>query len=86
MGQRRSRRSLQKSIRPTPYSTNMATNPSTYDSIKNAAVPRGGGYVRATMLWEGYAALVNKHGFNPDIYGDWRSGGTTSRCNSSWSA
>ena len=65
----------QQGIRPTPYSTNLAINPSTYDSIKSAAVPHGVGYVWATMLWEVYAALVEKHGFNRDIYGGWRSGG-----------
>lgn len=65
----------QQGIRPTPYSTNMTINPTTYDSIKSAAVPHGVGYVWATMLWEVYAALVDKYGFNRDIYDDWRSGG-----------
>jgi extracellular elastinolytic metalloproteinase len=62
-------------IRPTPYTTDMAVNPSTYDTIKTAAVPHGVGYVWATMLWDVYWNLVQKHGYNEDVYGDWTSGG-----------
>ena len=65
----------QRGIRPTPYSTNMAINPSTYDSIRSAAVPHGVGYVWASMLWEVYWNLVDKHGFNPDPYAGWKTGG-----------
>jgi len=62
-------------IRPTPYSTNMSINPSTYDTIKTAAVPHGVGYVWATMLWEVYWDLVDEHGFNEDVYEPWGTGG-----------
>ncbi|MGH2684919.1 MAG: M36 family metallopeptidase, partial [Actinomycetota bacterium] len=62
-------------IRPTPYSTDMSINPSTYDTIKSSAVPHGVGYVWASMLWEVLWNLVDKHGFNPDVYGDWSTGG-----------
>ena len=62
-------------IRPTPYSTNMTINPSTYDTIKTAAEPHGVGYVWATMLWDVYWNLVDKHGFNPNPYESWRTGG-----------
>lgn len=62
-------------IRPTPYTTDMSINPATYDTIKTAAVPHGVGYVWASMLWEMYWELVNVHGFNPDVYGDWTTGG-----------
>lgn len=55
-------------IRPTPYSTDMTVNPSTYNTIKTAAVPHGVGYVWSTMLWEMYWNLVAKHGYTPDIY------------------
>ncbi|MFP5353341.1 MAG: M36 family metallopeptidase [Actinomycetota bacterium] len=65
----------QKGIRPTPYSTNKTINPATYDSIKSAAEPHGVGYVWATMLWEVYWNLVDKHGFNPNPYESWRTGG-----------
>lgn len=62
-------------IRPTPYSTNKTINPSTYDTIKTAAEPHGVGYVWATMLWDVYWNLVDKHGFNPNPYESWRTGG-----------
>jgi hypothetical protein len=62
-------------IRPTRYSTNMALNGSTYDDVKTLAVPHGVGYVWATMLWEMYWNLVGEYGFNPDVYGDWTTGG-----------
>lgn len=62
-------------IRPTPYTTDMAVNPSTYDTIKTSAVPHGVGYVWASMLWEVYWNLVHRYGFNPDFYGDWTTGG-----------
>lgn len=65
----------QAGIRPTPYSTNKAINPATYDTIKGAAEPHGVGYVWATMLWEVYWNLVDKHGFNPNPYESWQTGG-----------
>jgi subtilisin-like proprotein convertase family protein len=49
-------------FRPTPYSTDMTINPSTYNTIKTAAVPHGVGYVWATMLWDMAWALINEHG------------------------
>jgi hypothetical protein len=64
-----------KGIRPTAYSTDMAINPATYDTIKTAAVPHGVGYVWATMLNEVLWDLVGAYGFNPDVYGPWSSGG-----------
>ncbi|TXK59711.1 M36 family metallopeptidase [Alkalisalibacterium limincola] len=66
-----------RGIRPTPYSTDMAVNPSTYGWVADPAIsqPHGIGYVWNTMLWEMYWNLIDKHGFNPDIYGDWDSGG-----------
>jgi extracellular elastinolytic metalloproteinase len=62
-------------IRPTPYTTDMSGNPATYDGIKTAAVPHGVGYHWATMLWEVYWNLVEAHGYNPDIYAHWSTGG-----------
>jgi Fungalysin metallopeptidase (M36)/Peptidase propeptide and YPEB domain/Fungalysin/Thermolysin Propeptide Motif len=64
-----------KGIRITPYSTDMKVNPSTYETIAGAAEPHGVGYVWATMLWDLYWELVDKHGFNPNPYGSWKSGG-----------
>ena len=62
-------------IRITPYSTDMSINPSTYNRIKTAAEPHGVGYVWATMLWEVYWDLIEVHGFNPNVYDDWTTGG-----------
>lgn len=64
-----------KGIRITPYSTNMKVNPATYDTIRSAAEPHGVGYVWASMLWDLYWNLVDKHGFNPNPYESWKSGG-----------
>ena len=65
----------QKGIRPTPYSTDMKIGIATYNSIKGAAVPHGVGWVWASMLWEVYWNLVDKHGFNPNPYESWKTGG-----------
>lgn len=64
-------------IRPTTYRTqpNSATPSPSYNSIKTQAVPHGVGYVWATMLWDMYWALADAHGFNPDPYGAWNTGG-----------
>lgn len=64
-------------IRPTPYSTDMSVNPSTYASVADPAItqPHGIGYVWNTMLWETYWNLVHRHGYNPNIYQGWDSAG-----------
>jgi extracellular elastinolytic metalloproteinase len=68
-------------IRPTPYTTDMTVNGRTYGSLVTEVpagiltVPHGVGYVWASMLWEVYWNLVDKHGFNPDVYEPWTSGG-----------
>lgn len=65
-------------IRPTAYTTDMTVNPSTYASVANVAAisqPHGIGYVWNTMLWEMYWNLVDRYGYNADIYGDWSTGG-----------
>jgi extracellular elastinolytic metalloproteinase len=62
-------------IRPAPYSTDMTVNPVTYGALGTLAIPHGVGYAWNSMLWEVYWNLVEKHGFNPDIYGAWSTGG-----------
>jgi hypothetical protein len=62
-------------FRIAPYTTNMAVNFFTYGDISGLQVPHGVGTVWGTMLWEVYWELVGIHGFNPDIYGDWTTGG-----------
>ncbi len=62
-------------IRPAPYSTDMSVNNFTYADINGLAIPHGVGFVWATMLWEMTWNLIDEYGFNPDIYGDWTTGG-----------
>jgi extracellular elastinolytic metalloproteinase len=70
-------------IRPRPYSRNWSIQPFTYDSIRTdgwldgttLAVPHGVGHGWAAMLWDVVWELVDKHGFNPNVYGTWSSGG-----------
>lgn len=55
-------------IRPTPYTTDMTINPTTYGDIGGLAIPHGVGYAWATMLWEMYWELVGTHGYDADVY------------------
>lgn len=57
-----------KGIRPAPYSTDFGVNNYTYKDIKGLAAPHGVGFVWSTMLWEVTWALVDKYGFDADIY------------------
>lgn len=60
-------------IRPSAYRAFSATP--RYDAIKTAAVPHGVGWVWAAALWDVYWRMALKHGFNPDVTGDWTTGG-----------
>ena len=75
-------------FRPRPYSRDMELQPFTYDSIKtngwlpdedgdptSLALPHGLGHGWAAALWDMAWDLVNKHGFNPNAYGAWDTGG-----------
>jgi hypothetical protein len=70
-------------IRPRPYSRNMAIQPFTYDSIKTGgwlngtslALPHGLGHGWAAVLWDMNWDLIDKHGFNPNVYEPWDTGG-----------
>ncbi|HSL20848.1 MAG TPA: M36 family metallopeptidase [Vicinamibacterales bacterium] len=65
-------------IRPTPYSTDMSVNPSTYAWVAdtaNISQPHGIGYVWNTMLNDMYWNLVDKYGFNSNVKGAWNTGG-----------
>jgi uncharacterized repeat protein (TIGR01451 family) len=58
-------------IRPTPYSTNFAVNPTTYGDLGEMVIPHGVGYVWATMLWDLNWELIAKGsqtGLDPDIF------------------
>jgi extracellular elastinolytic metalloproteinase len=62
-------------IRPSPYSIDVGVNSFTYGGINGVSVPHGVGFVWATMLWDMTWALIDENGLNPDIYGDWTTGG-----------
>ncbi|MEM9292247.1 MAG: M36 family metallopeptidase [Acidobacteriota bacterium] len=57
-------------IRRFPYSTDTGINPDTYATIGAAGttVPHGVGSVWAAITWDLYWALVEKHGFDPNIF------------------
>jgi Fungalysin metallopeptidase (M36)/Fungalysin/Thermolysin Propeptide Motif len=62
-------------IRPAPYSTDFGVNSFTYSGISGVSIPHGVGFVWATMLWQMTWELIGDHGFNPDVYDDWTTGG-----------
>ncbi len=62
-------------IRPAPYSTDFGVNNFTYGGVSGVSIPHGVGFVWNTMLWDMTWALIDRDGFNPDIYGDWTTGG-----------
>jgi hypothetical protein len=55
----------------------MSINPTTYATIATGTlvIPHGIGYAWATMLWEVYWNLIDKHGFNQNVYEPWHTGG-----------
>ena len=55
-------------IRVLPYSTDPAVNDHTYASITGLSVPYGVGAVWAQAAWEVYWALIDHHGFDPNLY------------------
>jgi extracellular elastinolytic metalloproteinase len=65
----------EQGIRLTQYTTDMSVDPATYDLIKSQPEAHDVGYVWASILWEVYWGLVGAHGFNPDLFGDWTTGG-----------
>ncbi len=64
-------------IRPAPYTTNFSINGYTYANRAdgNISVPHGVGFIWNTMLWEMNWELIAAHGFNPNIYDAWNTGG-----------
>ena len=69
-------------IQPRRYSRDMAIQPFTYDSIKTgdgsadlARTPHGLGHGWAAVLWDVTWDLIDKHGFNPNVYEAWDTGG-----------
>ncbi|MBD1396623.1 T9SS-dependent M36 family metallopeptidase [Pontibacter sp. JH31] len=59
-----------RGIRPAPYSTDFSVNNYTYGATNNPSLsaPHGIGFVFATILWEMTWDLIDKYGFDPDLY------------------
>ncbi len=57
-------------IRPAPYSTDFSVNSYTYAATNdpNLSAPHGIGFVFATALWEMTWDLIDKYGFDDDLY------------------
>ena len=55
-------------IRTQRYSTDPSVNTWTYESIKGMAIPHGVGSVWAQAAWEMYWKLVDRWGFDPNLY------------------
>lgn len=55
-------------IRNFPYSTDLGINPQTYADIAATNIPHGVGEIWAAMLWEVFWNLVEKHGYDADLY------------------
>lgn len=70
-------------LRPRPYTTDMSVQPFTYDSIKtngwlnstSLALPHGLGHGWTSVLWDMNWALIEKYGFNRNLYASWNTGG-----------
>ena len=70
-------------LRPRPYSRTMTIQPFTYDRIKtnswitggSLSVPHGIGHGWAAVLWDMTWNLIDRHGFNPNLYASWDTGG-----------
>jgi len=55
-------------IRNFRYSRNLNVNPTTYDAIKTLSIPHGVGSVWCTMLYDLYWNLIDKYGYDADLY------------------
>ncbi|MFD0932025.1 T9SS-dependent M36 family metallopeptidase [Psychroflexus salinarum] len=57
-------------IRPFRYTTDRNLNPATYGLTNNPSLsrPHGIGFVWATMLWDLNWALIERYGFDSDLY------------------
>jgi extracellular elastinolytic metalloproteinase len=55
-------------IRPYPYSGNINASPYKYNDIKRFSVPHGVGSVWCSMLWDLYWAMIDKHGYDSNMY------------------
>jgi extracellular elastinolytic metalloproteinase len=57
-----------RGIRNYPYSADITRSPYSYDDIKSFSVPHGVGSVWCSMLWDLYWVMIDKYGYDSDIY------------------
>jgi extracellular elastinolytic metalloproteinase len=70
-------------IRNRPYSRTMDIQPFTYDSIRSNSwlnnstivAPHQVGHGWASILWDMTWNMIDKYGFNPNLYDSWDTGG-----------
>jgi len=62
-------------VRAHPYAADLDVNPLTYADLPTLDAPFGVGAVWATALWEVTWALIDAHGFAPDLRADPAAGG-----------
>ncbi|MDY7094422.1 MAG: M36 family metallopeptidase [Acidobacteriota bacterium] len=55
-------------IRQFPYTTDISINTHTYGDVGGVSVPHGVGSIWSAMLWEVYWNMVDRYGFDADIY------------------
>jgi len=60
--------SLGGGIRSFPYSTDFGVNPHTYADIATEAIPHGVGSVWCVMLWDMTWLLIDRYGYDADLY------------------
>jgi hypothetical protein len=62
-------------VRVAPYTTDMSMNPYTYGDLPDLQGGSPLGFLWNTMLWDLNWTLIDRYGFNPDLHGDWTTGG-----------
>ncbi len=55
-------------IRPYKYTRDITMNPVTYNSIKTLSIPHGVGFVWCSVLYDIYLDMIEKYGFDENIY------------------
>lgn len=65
------------SLRPAPYTTNMAINNFTYSNLPTLAAPHGVGFLWCTILWDMTWNIIQIDGINTNIFNSAGVGGNT---------
>ncbi len=57
-----------RGLRRYPYSTDFTSSAFTYQDVWSASIPHGVGAVWGAVLWDVYWAMVEKYGFDDNLY------------------